>query len=186
VTRTETRFFKKVDIESNGPDGCWDWLGTPTNDGYGQIRIHRKTIRAHRFSYEYFCRMEIPKGMMMDHICRNRLCVRPDHLRLATSRQNALENSTGKSALNSQKTHCKNGHPYDISNILFCKTRYGTARRCSICTQEYNSRYRELHRESLRSYIREWRKNHPDYNKAFMRKERADRKKLENKKEVSA
>ena len=78
---------------------CWEWTGAKTR-GYGQIGTGGKVQYAHRVSWE-LVNGQIPEGMFLDHRCGNRLCVRPDHLRLATRQQNAAyilhrrKNSTG-------------------------------------------------------------------------------------------
>lgn len=79
----EDRFWAKVEKTDN----CWTWTGSKVW-GYGQINIGGRLVRAHRLSYEW-AHGPIPDGMMIDHICHNPSCVRPDHLRLATDKQNA-------------------------------------------------------------------------------------------------
>lgn len=85
----DARFESKI----NKTDACWLWTGKPTPLGYGSIRINGRDVRAHRFSYEKYVG-KIPEGMEIDHICRNRICVNPKHLRAATRKQN-IENHTG-------------------------------------------------------------------------------------------
>lgn len=83
VGQDEARFWDKV---KRGP-GCWIWQGAPMVTGYGGIRFGGKNKTAHRVSYELNVG-PIPEGMQIDHACRNRLCVNPAHLRLATDGQN--------------------------------------------------------------------------------------------------
>ena len=77
-------------------DTCWNWIGSITR-GYGQICLRKNKVqtkyRAHRVSY-WISNGDIPEGLFIDHICLNRACVRPDHLRLVTARQNN-ENLSG-------------------------------------------------------------------------------------------
>jgi hypothetical protein len=82
--------------------------------GYGKFWRDGKTVSAHRVAYELFVG-PIPAGMQIDHLCRNRLCVRPEHLQLATVRENLLRGNT-HAAANAAKTHCPAGHPYDEQN----------------------------------------------------------------------
>lgn len=60
-------------------DGCWNWTGRDSGNGYGMIRIKGKTIMAHRAVWNLM-RGDIPDGLVLDHLCRNTHCVRPDHL----------------------------------------------------------------------------------------------------------
>lgn len=83
VGQDEARFWDKV---NRGPD-CWQWTGAPMTTGYGSIRFGGKNNTAHRISYLLNVG-PIPEGMQIDHACRNRMCVNPDHLRLATDGQN--------------------------------------------------------------------------------------------------
>lgn len=83
----EERFWRKV--EKGDIDECWEWKGANNGKGYGQIGYNGKVKRAHRISYEINIG-EIPEGMQIDHICGNRSCVNPHHLRIATPTQNNI------------------------------------------------------------------------------------------------
>lgn len=81
------RFWSKVDMSGD----CWLWKPPLTRYGYGQFSVgpagNRRMVKAHRFAYE-LANGAIPDDLQVDHICRNRACVRPEHLRLATNKQN--------------------------------------------------------------------------------------------------
>ena len=77
------RFWSKVDKTNE----CWEWTASTTGNGYGQFWINGKLTGAHRVSYE----MEygpIPDGLQIDHLCENKLCVRPSHLEAVTQQEN--------------------------------------------------------------------------------------------------
>jgi hypothetical protein len=80
------RFWSRVDKT----DGCWVWTGPLHRGGYAkfQARDGRKVF-VHRFSYETLVG-PIPEGLFIDHLCENRLCVKPDHLEPVTHRENNL------------------------------------------------------------------------------------------------
>ncbi len=79
----------RMDAYTERSDGCWQWMGS-TREGYGQIRVGDRVMRAHRVAYE-LAHGVIPNDVMLDHQCRNRACVRPDHLVQATNKTN-MEN----------------------------------------------------------------------------------------------
>lgn len=81
------RFWFQVDKA----DGCWNWTGYINDHGYGRprFRVDGKSyfLRAHRLAYEFLVG-PIPDGLHLDHICHNRRCVNPDHLRPVNNKQN--------------------------------------------------------------------------------------------------
>ena len=64
------------------------WTGAITDAGYGQVWDGERLAPTHRLAWEA-ANGEIPAGMIVDHACHNRACVKPGHLRLATSTQNS-------------------------------------------------------------------------------------------------
>lgn len=79
----EEKFWSKV-IKGAG---CWEWTASVNTGGYSRMTENKTTLYGHRVSYEIH-KGPIPAGMHVDHICRNRRCVNPNHLRLVTNKQN--------------------------------------------------------------------------------------------------
>lgn len=121
--------------------GCWNWTGAVNwkRGGYGTVTLTgRKTTSAHRLTYELVVG-EIPTGLDLDHLCRNRLCVNPKHLEPVTRRENLLRGQ-GATAINAAKTHCPQGHEYSPENTY---VHPGTNnRRCRTCNAESVHRMR--------------------------------------------
>lgn len=123
------RFWKFVEVT----DGCWEWTGCRTGDGYGRFSRGRSegVVNAHRFVYEALVG-EVPRGWHVDHLCRNSGCVRPEHLEAVTPRENTLRGLRGRLV-----TQCPQGHPYDEKNTHVAQRKQGgTSRNCRACNRE--------------------------------------------------
>lgn len=129
------RLYAKIKYLDNG---CWLWTGKTKSNGYGQFTIDKKYIYVHRFSYEYH-KAFIPEGLVIDHLCRNRACVNPDHLEPVTQRINLLRGETipGIRAL---QTSCQNGHEFTPENTY---VKPNGTRNCRTCKREAQARYME-------------------------------------------
>lgn len=108
--------------------GCWLWMGAKSTGGYGRINVNGKRWQVHRFYYEQK-RGDVPKELVMDHLCRVRCCINPDHLEPVTNKENILRGD-GPAARNNRMTHCKEGHELAGDNLL----NYSRDRRCKICS----------------------------------------------------
>ena len=94
-------------IEPCPTTGCWLWVGTLNKGGYGWVRAFgRRMNLAHRVTYTIH-RGAIPAGLMLDHLCRVRSCVNPDHLRTVTPKENVYAiGSLAIAKANAEKSHC--------------------------------------------------------------------------------
>lgn len=131
-TTVEARFWVKVDKTSD----CWVWTGAVNSRGYGSFGLQGSMRQAHRVAYELLVG-PIPAGLVLDHLCRNRLCVRPEHLEVVTNRENVLR-GVGACATNARKTRCVKGHPLVGENLSIEK---GGGRRCVTCRREKARRW---------------------------------------------
>ena len=125
-------FWSKVLIG----DGCWEWTASKSWNGYGRTQyLDGREGYAHRISYEQLVGV-IPPGLQLDHLCRNRACVRPDHLEPVTNLEN---HARGVAA----RTHCKHGHEFTKENTWYKskKGRKNPSRRCRECTLRQNRAY---------------------------------------------
>lgn len=127
-------FFSKVERTAS----CWFWKACKTHDGYGRFKRDSKQYMAHRFIYEKLIE-KIKKDLVLDHMCRNRSCVNPKHLRQVTIYVNLTQNSLSPSAINFAKTHCKRGHKFTKENTL--KQRRGKNRYCRTCMRAYKKKW---------------------------------------------
>jgi hypothetical protein len=126
------RFWEKVDrhgpslSDDLGP--CWLWLAALSSGGYGRFDVEGgRGVKAHRWAYES-AHGPIPDGLQLDHLCRVRQCVNPDHLEPVTQRENLMRGE-GFSAVNAAKTHCPHGHAFAEHGAI---SRQGY-RRCNEC-----------------------------------------------------
>lgn len=141
----EERFWSKVDRQ---PNGCWVWNGSRTPNGYGTFRDGDKGHCAHRLSYQLI-KGDIPTGLVLDHLCRNKACVNPDHLEPVTYSENVKRGDHTKKRMNNHnknKTHCNKGHPLSGNNLYVSKLG---RRHCKQCERDRRRIYSQLPRDIL-------------------------------------
>ena len=127
-TNLPSHIWDKIRKRENG---CWEWRGYITPSGYGITSIASKTKRAHRVVYMLLAGpITTPT---LDHLCRNRKCVRPGHLREATHRENTFApGSRSVTKRNGGKTYCLRGHKFTPENTY--RTTAG-GRGCLACSR---------------------------------------------------
>lgn len=115
-----SRFMAKIEVM---PWGCWWWTGARNTKGYGSTWIGKEAKTAHVVAYQVFVG-PVPPGYEVDHLCRFRCCVNPEHLEAVTPKIN-----TSRRAARRIAQTCRRGHPKtDRSYCVTCK-READARR---------------------------------------------------------
>lgn len=117
-------------------NGCIEWTAYVGTNGYGRFYLDGRGALAHRWAYEHHVG-PIPDGLVIDHLCRNTICVNPEHLEPVTTAENVLR---GLGSLRAGErgraiTHCPDGHPYDDEN-----TYTGSRGRTCLTCKRQNAR----------------------------------------------
>lgn len=102
------------------------------------IKVAGVRYKVHRFAYLHLVG-PIDGSLVLDHLCRNRRCWRPEHLEPVTGRENTLRGASF-SAVNAAKIHCHRGHALTVDNV---RVELGGRRRCLTCEREKRARYKE-------------------------------------------
>lgn len=121
--QTAAEFWEWVD--RGAPEECWEWQRSKFKTGYGAVRFGGKTRIAHRVAYE-FAHGPIPDGLHIDHKCRNRACVNPEHLEAVTQAEN---NRREAEAL--RKPECRHGHLWTPENTIYMRDGDKLCRECN-------------------------------------------------------
>lgn len=125
------KFWSRVDRTTSAP--CWIWTGALDAWGYGRAQVDLVSKGAHRIAYELSVG-PIPDGMVLDHLCRTRACVNPNHLEVVTVAENNRRAAPYSSR--SLKTHCKHGHEFSPENTYIRMHRNGRPHRtCRACNK---------------------------------------------------
>ena len=120
----------------------WLWQGAKDKKGYGMSWNGKKYRRAHLVFFEHF-KGDIPEGLEVDHLCRVRNCVNPEHLEAVTHAENIRRGQTG--IVNRSKTHCTKGHAYTPENTFIHRQR----RQCKTCRRQRRNEWGKQNREHL-------------------------------------
>lgn len=124
----EYKLLRSVEVDD---DGCWIWQGRVADNGYGYSSAWSKTWLAHRLAYTLMVG-PIPEGLTIDHLCRVRTCINPQHLEAVTLAENIRRAGAAV-------THCPRHHEYTPEN-----TYVGSSggRSCRTCTRQKNAQNR--------------------------------------------
>ena len=151
VNAIEPEVLERIALRTRQDGECIVWTGAIATNGYGRFWIDGTHRPAHRVAYEAV-HGPVPSELHMDHLCRNRACVRVDHLEPVTCRENILRGE-GLAAENAQKTHCLRDHPLTGDNLFIdsqgkrqCRACYRERKRREHGTEAYRTRVREATR----------------------------------------
>lgn len=141
-----TRLQKRTDpmYVVDPETGCWNWQWAQSPRGYGLKWVGRSGMMAHRWMYLQV-KGSIPDGLTLDHLCKNKLCVNPDHLEPVTTQENTRRHYASAPL----SPTCKHGHPLEGDNLkLYTAPNGHTWRRCRTCERRWaaTSRKRRMHR----------------------------------------
>jgi hypothetical protein len=132
--------------------GCWLWIGFTNSKGYGHIWYGGRMRLAHRVSWEIE-RGSVQDGLCLDHLCRVRCCVNPDHLEPVTIQENIRRGDTGIN--HRSKTHCPQGHEYTENNTYKQSHSAGQigggGRICRECQRAYHRKYGPIRRAKAKA-----------------------------------
>jgi hypothetical protein len=130
---------------ADAPRGCWQWTGYLMPNGYARFSVAGERQYAHRVAYEAV-HGPIPNRLVIDHLCRNRGCVNPDHLEAVTQRTNVLR-GVSFAAARARQVRCLHGHRFTEANTYVapngtrkCRTCRAAARARSRCPRQGVSR----------------------------------------------
>lgn len=117
------RLMRYVD-RADHPDTCWEWVGGVSTQGYGRLGDGY----AHRISYEVMVG-PIPDGLELDHLCRNRRCINPNHLEVVTAAENTRRGMSPSMVVRRNRT-CSHGHTLSGGNLYIRKSGGWQCRTC--------------------------------------------------------
>lgn len=133
------RFIDNVLVD----DGCWEWGGGRTADGYGRLWVGGREAYTHRLAYELWVG-SIPEEHFVLHRCDHPPCLRPDHLFVGTAADN-FEDMRAKGRFTptpSLRAVCQQGHPYSGDNLRIVRRSDGRVERaCRACGRAASARF---------------------------------------------
>jgi hypothetical protein len=140
LTEIDTRIYE------DERTGCWVYTGPLSDKGYARVSYEGKVWSLHRLSWTLL-NGPIPKGLVIDHLCRNRACCNPAHLEPVTD----LENIRRSPIHHGAKTHCAQGHPFSAENTGIAYHKGTRHRYCRTCQRACNSRCARVRRAARKA-----------------------------------
>jgi hypothetical protein len=134
----EERFWNQV----NKTDSCWLWNGYINKYGYGHVGQNGRPRRVHIVSWEWHNGRKVKDGFHIHHICKNKLCVNPNHLEELSANDHWDQTLNSIKDKKESRNYCKHGHLLTESNSYVYTnptTKYST-RRCKECQTIRNSK----------------------------------------------
>lgn len=163
--RVALRAYERVEVDESG---CWISTYSVASHGYAQIGWQaggsRHVVLAHRAAWVHL-NGQMPVGVTLDHLCKVRRCVNPDHLRLLSNVENARRNQGDDFPMG----QCRNGHPNTAQVRVARRSKSGERRwgyTCGQCMNDARAR---------------WVQRHPDRARRAKEKSQARRKAARNK-----
>ncbi len=125
---------------------CWLFKGNLAPNGYGQMWANGVHWMTHRYMWTAM-RGPIPEGMTIDHLCRVRRCVNPQHMELVTQKENNRRGD-GWAGRHARKTHCVHGHEFTVANTYWYLRQGNHVRACRACMQRLDREHKERKRHA--------------------------------------
>jgi hypothetical protein len=170
--RTRPTALERFEANTQKTETCWLWTARLNASGYGTFGVNgKRSTLVHRWSFENFVG-PIPDGLVIDHLCRVRNCVNPDHLEAVTQRENILR-GVSRVAMHAKQTHCLRGHLLAGDNLRLLASG---ERACRSCEKIRAVKQRPAARERMRAKRQdpEYLAKHREYMRDLRRRKKAE------------